>query len=95
MQVSPTLLCIPLMGTTVDRMLIEMKKAREVGGDLVGIRLDCLKDFNPQRDIEILIKHSPLPTLVTYRHSTPDKNSTSSFHFSSLSFCLSDFDVPV
>lgn len=64
---SPTLLCTPLMGTTVDQMLIEMRKAKEIGADLVEIRLDCLRNFNPLQDLEILIKQSPLPTLVTYR----------------------------
>lgn len=64
---SPTLLCTPLMGTTVDQMLIEMRKAKEVGADVVEIRLDCLRKFNPHQDLEILIKRSPLPTLVTCR----------------------------
>lgn len=64
---SPTLLCTPLMGTTVDQMLIEMRKAKEIGADLVEIRLDCLRNFNPHQDLQILIKQSPLPTLVTYR----------------------------
>uniref|UniRef100_A0A5B7BJ48 shikimate dehydrogenase (NADP(+)) n=1 Tax=Davidia involucrata TaxID=16924 RepID=A0A5B7BJ48_DAVIN len=64
---SPTLLCTPLMGTTVDQMLIEMRKAKEIGADIVEIRLDCLRQFSPRQDLEILIKRSPLPTLVTYR----------------------------
>ncbi|KAA8536927.1 hypothetical protein F0562_029405 [Nyssa sinensis] len=64
---SPTLLCTPLMGTTVDQMLIEMRKAKEIGADIVEIRLDCLRQFSPHNDLEILIKRSPLPTLVTYR----------------------------
>ncbi|XP_050384124.1 bifunctional 3-dehydroquinate dehydratase/shikimate dehydrogenase, chloroplastic-like [Argentina anserina] len=64
---SPTLLCTPLMGTTVDQMLIEMHKAKEIGSDIVEIRLDCLRNFNPSSDLQILIKQSPLPTLVTYR----------------------------
>uniref|UniRef100_A0A2N9IW41 shikimate dehydrogenase (NADP(+)) n=1 Tax=Fagus sylvatica TaxID=28930 RepID=A0A2N9IW41_FAGSY len=63
----PTLLCTPLMGTTVDQMLIEMGKAKEIGADVVEIRLDCLRKFNPRQDLEILIKCSSLPTLVTYR----------------------------
>ncbi|KDP23584.1 hypothetical protein JCGZ_23417 [Jatropha curcas] len=66
-QSSPTLLCTPLMGTTVDQMLIEMQKAKEIGADVVEIRLDCLRNFSPTQDLEILIKRSPLPTLVTYR----------------------------
>ncbi|KAJ0080614.1 hypothetical protein Patl1_23432 [Pistacia atlantica] len=64
---SPTLLCTPLMGTTVDQMFIEMRKAKEIGADIVEIRLDCLRNFNPRQDLEILIKQSPLPALVTYR----------------------------
>ncbi|KAK9291764.1 hypothetical protein L1049_019714 [Liquidambar formosana] len=64
---NPTLLCTPLMGTTVDQMLLEMRKAREIGADVVEIRLDCLRNFSPRQDLEILIKQSPLPTLVTYR----------------------------
>lgn len=67
MRSSPTLLCTPLMGTTVDQMLIEMRKAKEVGADVVEIRLGCLRNFNPHQDLEILIKRSPLPTLVTCR----------------------------
>jgi 3-dehydroquinate dehydratase/shikimate dehydrogenase len=55
------------MGTTVDQMLIEMQKAKEIGSDVVEIRLDCLRNFNPRPDLEFLVKQSPLPTLVTYR----------------------------
>ncbi|XVF30846.1 hypothetical protein REPUB_Repub16aG0092900 [Reevesia pubescens] len=66
-QSSPTMLCIPIIGTTVDQMLIEMQKAREIRADVVEILLDCLMNFNLQPDLEILIKQSPLPTIVTYR----------------------------
>lgn len=64
---SPTLLCTPLMGTTIDQMLIEMHKAKAIGSDIVEIRLDCLRTFTPHQDLPTLIKQSPLPTLVTYR----------------------------
>ncbi|KAL6324368.1 hypothetical protein AAG906_012972 [Vitis piasezkii] len=64
---NPTLLCTPLMGTTVEQMLTEMRKAKEIGADIVEIRLDCLRNFSPAQDLQILIKQSPLPTLVTYR----------------------------
>ncbi|KAK6911475.1 SDH, C-terminal [Dillenia turbinata] len=64
---NPTLLCTPLMGTSVDQMLIEMRKAKDIGADIVEIRLDCLRSFSPRQDLETLIKQSPLPTLVTYR----------------------------
>ncbi|XP_021817405.1 bifunctional 3-dehydroquinate dehydratase/shikimate dehydrogenase, chloroplastic-like isoform X1 [Prunus avium] len=62
-----TLICAPVMAESVDQMLVQMGKAREVGADLVEIRLDFLKNFSPRQDLEILIKHSPLPTLFTYR----------------------------
>ncbi|XP_004288225.1 PREDICTED: bifunctional 3-dehydroquinate dehydratase/shikimate dehydrogenase, chloroplastic-like [Fragaria vesca subsp. vesca] len=55
------------MGTTVDQMIIEMHKAKEIGSDVVEIRLDYLRNINPSSDLELLIKQSPLPTLVTYR----------------------------
>ncbi|RVX18978.1 Bifunctional 3-dehydroquinate dehydratase/shikimate dehydrogenase, chloroplastic [Vitis vinifera] len=64
---NPTFLCTPLMGTTVEQMLTEMRKAKEIGADIVEIRLDCLRNFSPAQDLQILIKQSPLPTLVTYR----------------------------
>lgn len=55
------------MDDTVDQMLIQAKKAKEQGADLVELRLDFLKNFNPNYDLEILIKNSCLPTLVTFR----------------------------
>ncbi|KAJ6694241.1 hypothetical protein OIU85_004973 [Salix viminalis] len=48
-------------------MLMQMRKAKNIGADVVEIRLDCLTNFNPHRDLEILINQSPLPTLVTCR----------------------------
>ncbi|KAK4284941.1 hypothetical protein QN277_001705 [Acacia crassicarpa] len=64
---SPTLLCAPLVGATVDQMLVDMRRAKEIGSDIVEIRLDCLRSFNPASDLQTLIKRSPLPTLVTCR----------------------------
>ncbi|XP_021669581.2 bifunctional 3-dehydroquinate dehydratase/shikimate dehydrogenase, chloroplastic isoform X2 [Hevea brasiliensis] len=48
-------------------MLTQMKKAQELGADLVEIRVDFLKNFSPRQNLEVLIKQSPLPTLITYR----------------------------
>ncbi|KAA8527502.1 hypothetical protein F0562_034783 [Nyssa sinensis] len=62
-----TLICAPLMADSVDQMVIDMKKAKASGADLVEVRLDSLKGFNPREDIETLIKRCPLPTLFTYR----------------------------
>ncbi|KAL2345741.1 hypothetical protein Fmac_007026 [Flemingia macrophylla] len=62
-----TLLCTPLVGTTLPQMLIQMRRANEIGADMVEIRLDYLRSFNPTHDLQTLIKESPLPTIITYR----------------------------
>ncbi|KAK6911476.1 Shikimate dehydrogenase substrate binding, N-terminal [Dillenia turbinata] len=62
-----TLICAPLIAESVDRMLIQMRKAKELGADLVEVRVDYLKNFSPSQDLEILIKQCPLPTLITFR----------------------------
>lgn len=62
-----TLICVPIMADTVDQMLIYTNKAKSRGADLVEIRLDSLKSFNPSQDLQTLIKLCPLPTLFTYR----------------------------
>ncbi|GAB2287369.1 hypothetical protein Dimus_021749 [Dionaea muscipula] len=67
MRNNATLLCSPLMGTSIEQMVMEMRRAKDIGADVVEIRLDCLKTFTPSRDLPLLIKQSPLPTLVTYR----------------------------
>ncbi|XP_068330081.1 bifunctional 3-dehydroquinate dehydratase/shikimate dehydrogenase, chloroplastic-like isoform X3 [Pyrus communis] len=64
---SSTVICAPIMAESVDKMVIDMGKAKALGADLVEVRLDHLKDFNCNEDLKILIKESPLPTLVTYR----------------------------
>ncbi|KAF9673305.1 hypothetical protein SADUNF_Sadunf10G0010300 [Salix dunnii] len=64
---NPTLICTPIMADSADKMVVLMAEAKSVGADLVEIRLDSLKDFNPNSDIKTLILHSPLPTLFTYR----------------------------
>uniref|UniRef100_A0A2N9E7U6 Uncharacterized protein n=1 Tax=Fagus sylvatica TaxID=28930 RepID=A0A2N9E7U6_FAGSY len=55
------------MAESVDKMVINMDKAKQGGADLVEIRLDSLKSFNPNEDLKTLIKECPLPTLFTYR----------------------------
>ncbi|GAB4835886.1 hypothetical protein Ancab_000805 [Ancistrocladus abbreviatus] len=62
-----TLICAPAMADTVDQMLVLMRKAKEQGADLVEVRLDYLKNLNTSQDIEVLIKHSSVPTLFTFR----------------------------
>ncbi|XP_050225733.1 bifunctional 3-dehydroquinate dehydratase/shikimate dehydrogenase, chloroplastic-like [Mercurialis annua] len=62
-----TLICAPIMETSVDQMLVQIRKAKELGADIVEIRVDFLDNFNCRQDLEVLIKQSVLPTLVTYR----------------------------
>ncbi|GAV63392.1 DHquinase_I domain-containing protein/Shikimate_DH domain-containing protein/Shikimate_dh_N domain-containing protein [Cephalotus follicularis] len=62
-----TLVCVPIMADSIDVMVVYMGKAKAAGADLVEIRLDSLKSFNPSEDLKILINECPLPTLFTYR----------------------------
>ncbi|XP_010486143.1 PREDICTED: bifunctional 3-dehydroquinate dehydratase/shikimate dehydrogenase, chloroplastic-like [Camelina sativa] len=64
---NPSLICAPVMADSIDMMVLETFKAQELGADLVEVRLDWLKDFNPLEDLNTIIKKSPLPTLFTYR----------------------------
>lgn len=67
---NPTLICVPIMGDSVERMLVDTGKAKASGADLVEIRLDSLKSFSPYEDLKTIIKDCPLPTLFTYRFVT-------------------------
>ncbi|XP_075487097.1 bifunctional 3-dehydroquinate dehydratase/shikimate dehydrogenase, chloroplastic-like isoform X3 [Primulina tabacum] len=67
MRRNETLICAPLMADTVDQLVELMHKAKIKGADIVEIRLDHLKSFDPHFDVERLIKECPLPTLFTYR----------------------------
>ncbi|KAK4379967.1 hypothetical protein RND71_001829 [Anisodus tanguticus] len=67
MRMNQTLICAPIMADSVDQMLILMQKAKTSGADLVEVRLDSLKSFNPRSDIDTIIRQCPLPTLFTYR----------------------------
>lgn len=67
---SSTLICAPIMAESVDKMVVDMGNAKALGADLVEIRLDHLKSFNCSEHLKILIKESPLPTLITYRYFT-------------------------
>ncbi|CAH8356704.1 unnamed protein product [Eruca vesicaria subsp. sativa] len=64
---NPSLICAPVMADSIDKMVTETCKARELGADLVEIQLHTLKEFNPLEDLKTIIKKSPLPTIFTYR----------------------------
>ncbi|KAI3864044.1 hypothetical protein MKW98_031636 [Papaver atlanticum] len=44
-----------------------VSKAKEIGVDIVEIRLDYLSTFNPHQDLQTLIKNCTVLTLFTYR----------------------------
>ncbi|KAJ8470414.1 hypothetical protein OPV22_024757 [Ensete ventricosum] len=62
-----TLLCVPLVAKSVEQMMADMAAAKAHGADVVEIRLDHLSDFEPRRDLQLLVGDRPLPVLVTYR----------------------------
>ncbi|XP_023007436.1 bifunctional 3-dehydroquinate dehydratase/shikimate dehydrogenase, chloroplastic-like isoform X2 [Cucurbita maxima] len=62
-----SLVCVPIMADSPHLMIADTHKANTSGADLVEIRLDSLKIFNPQQDLKTIIKECPLPTLFTYR----------------------------
>lgn len=55
------------MGETIEKMKIDVQKAKQNGADLVEIRLDHLTTFNPSPDLHTLIQDRLLPVLITYR----------------------------
>ncbi|CAN6467783.1 unnamed protein product [Victoria cruziana] len=61
------LLCVPLVGASVDQMLQDRDKAKESGADLVEFRVDYLKSFQPRQDLGALLRDKKLPAIVTYR----------------------------
>ena len=62
-----TLVCAPLMAETVEQIMTDMYKAKVQGADLVEIRLDYIKNFQPRQDLETILKKKPLPVLIVYR----------------------------
>lgn len=62
-----TLLCVPLVGRTVEEMIADAAAAAATGGDMVEIRLDFIQGFRPREHLPALLRGCPLPALVTYR----------------------------
>ncbi|XP_061349471.1 bifunctional 3-dehydroquinate dehydratase/shikimate dehydrogenase, chloroplastic-like [Gastrolobium bilobum] len=62
-----TLICAPIIANSVEQMVSQISKAKELGADLVEARLDFLKNFNPSQHLQTIIENRPLPILITYR----------------------------
>ncbi|KAK6140374.1 hypothetical protein DH2020_025885 [Rehmannia glutinosa] len=63
------MICAPLMAQSVEQMLIEMHQAKMQGADVVEIRLDCINNFEPWRDLKLLLENKPIPVVVVCRSS--------------------------
>ncbi|XP_059652601.1 bifunctional 3-dehydroquinate dehydratase/shikimate dehydrogenase, chloroplastic-like [Cornus florida] len=62
-----TMICAPLMSQSIEQMESDMHQAKKQGADVVEIRLDCINNFRPRQDLEILLKNKPLPVIITYK----------------------------
>ncbi|KAL0425396.1 UNVERIFIED_CONTAM: Bifunctional 3-dehydroquinate dehydratase/shikimate dehydrogenase, chloroplastic [Sesamum radiatum] len=60
------MICAPLMAESVEQMLSDMHQAKMDGADVVEIRLDCISNFQPHRDLKLLLENKPLPVVVVY-----------------------------
>lgn len=63
----PSYICTSVTASTVDAFLEEIKEAEAAGVDIVELRLDFLKDFDPELHLVRIIKACKLPYIVTYR----------------------------
>ncbi|KAJ6674878.1 BIFUNCTIONAL 3-DEHYDROQUINATE DEHYDRATASE/SHIKIMATE DEHYDROGENASE CHLOROPLASTIC-LIKE [Salix viminalis] len=61
--------CTPLECESVGEMLASMKRAEAEGADLAELRLDSLS-FSHDSEVEKLIKHRTLPSIVSFRLKT-------------------------
>ncbi|WCJ38307.1 Shikimate dehydrogenase (NADP(+)) [Euphorbia peplus] len=64
---SALMVCAPLMSESVEQIVSEMYSAKTQGADLVEIRLDQLKDFQPLKHLHFILQNKPLPLLFVYR----------------------------
>ncbi|XVF56928.1 hypothetical protein PTKIN_Ptkin06aG0160000 [Pterospermum kingtungense] len=62
-----TMICATLMAQSVEQMVKDMHQAKVEGAQLVEISLDYLKNFQPQQDLQIILKNKSLPVIIVYR----------------------------
>jgi hypothetical protein len=62
-----TLICTSITAPSMDSFLAEMQEATGTGVDILELRLDFIKDFNPEQDLERLMKACTIPYIITYR----------------------------
>lgn len=62
-----SLMTTSITATTVEAFLAEMEQASSTGVDVLELRLDFISDFDTERDLLRIMKHSKLPYIITYR----------------------------
>ncbi|KAJ8760717.1 hypothetical protein K2173_017791 [Erythroxylum novogranatense] len=62
-----TLVCAPLMVESVEQLLSCMPLAKAQGADVVEVRLDYIKNFQPRQDLETILRNKPLPVIIVHR----------------------------
>lgn len=62
------MVCAPLMAPSVEQLVHDMLIAKSQGADLVEIRLDAIHNFQPHKDLQLLLRNKPLPVLILYRY---------------------------
>jgi hypothetical protein len=62
-----SLMTTSITASTVEAFLAEMDQATTTGVDVIELRLDFIMDFDTERDLLRIMRHSKLPYIVTYR----------------------------
>ncbi|XP_022745679.1 bifunctional 3-dehydroquinate dehydratase/shikimate dehydrogenase, chloroplastic-like [Durio zibethinus] len=62
-----TMICAPLMAQSVEQMVKDVHQAKAEGAQVVEIRLEHIKNFQPHQDIQIILKNKVLPVIIVYR----------------------------
>lgn len=61
------MICAPLLAQSVEQVVSDMYRAKAEGADVAEIRLDYINNFQPSKDLEIILKSKPLPVIIVYR----------------------------
>lgn len=63
----PTYICTSVTADSVQGALGEIQEATAAGVDVIELRLDYIKEFDPQMDLKTLMDACKVPYIVTYR----------------------------
>ncbi|OMO55297.1 Dehydroquinase class I [Corchorus olitorius] len=88
LEIHSTKICAPLMAQSVEQMVKEMHQAKAENAQLVEIRLDCIKNFQPHKDIPFILKNKTLPVIVVYRPKSEGGQYEGDEHLRLQALCL-------